>query len=187
MLHWFFCLWIKIVYFNLERERGRERNIDTREKHQLGAHCTCLNWGLNPWPRYVSWPGIKPTAFQLWDDTPTNWAARPGQAISFYKNISGSNIVPLFLKSFYLFIFREKRMEGERARNINVWLSLVRPQLGTCPTSQACALTGNWTSDPLVRRPELNLLSHNSQGWYSTFNTQMNIYSLRNLHSIQPI
>ena len=40
-------------------------------------------------------------------------------------------------------------MEKERERNINVWLPLVYPLLGTWPATQACALTGNWTHDPL--------------------------------------
>ena len=51
-------------------------------------------------------------------------------------------------------------MEG----NIKVWLPLVRPPLGTWPATQACALTGNQTSDLLVHRPELNPQSHTSQG-----------------------
>ena len=40
----------------------------------------------------------------------------------------------------------------------------MRPLLGTWPTTQACALTGNQTSDYLVHRPVLNPLSHTSQG-----------------------
>ena len=38
----------------------------------------------------------------------------------------------------------------------------------TWPATQACALTGNQTGDPLVRRPALSPLSHTSQGnnWY---------------------
>ena len=32
------------------------------------------------------------------------------------------------------------------------------------PATQACALTGNQTGDPLVHRPGLNLLSYTSQG-----------------------
>ena len=40
----------------------------------------------------------------------------------------------------------------------------MRPLLGTWPTTQACALTGNWTSDPLVRRPTLNPVNYTSQG-----------------------
>ena len=35
------------------------------------------------------------------------------------------------------------------------WLPLTHPQLGTWPTTQACALTGNPTGDLLVHRPAL--------------------------------
>ena len=45
-----------------------------------------------------------------------------------------------------------------------MWLSLERPLLGTWTATQACALTGNWTSDPLVHSLVLNSLSHTSQG-----------------------
>ena len=55
-------------------------------------------------------------------------------------------------------------MEKERERNINVCLPLTCPQLGTQPATQACALTGNGTSDPLVPRLALSPLSHTSQG-----------------------
>ena len=64
-----------------------------------------------------------------------------------------------------LFIFRRQGRDKERERNINVWLPLACPLLGTWPAIQACALTGNQTSDPLVFcRPALNPLSHTSQG-----------------------
>ena len=63
---------------------------------------------------------------------------------------------------------REKKREKERERNIDVWeihWSVAScKQLGTWPISQACALTGNQTSDPSVLRPALNPLSHTSQG-----------------------
>ena len=66
------------------------------------------------------------------------------------------------LKDFiYLFLERGERREKERERNINVWLPLMRPLLGTWPATQASTLTGNWTSDPLVCRLAL---SHTSQG-----------------------
>ena len=45
-----------------------------------------------------------------------------------------------------------------------MWLPLTCPLLGTWPATQACALTGNQTSDSLVHRPVLNPLSHTSQG-----------------------
>ena len=77
-----------------------------------------------------------------------------------------------FLKRFYLFIFREgEGKEKERERNINVWLLLAQPLLGTWPATQACALTGNQTGDPLVRRLVLNPLSHTHQDYLLYFNS----------------
>ena len=69
----------------------------------------------------------------------------------------------LFLR-FYLSIFGERGREGERERNISVWLSPTCPLLGTWPATQACAPTGNQTGNPLVCRPTLNPLSYTSQG-----------------------
>ena len=63
----------------------------------------------------------------------------------------------------YLFLDRGEGREKEREGNINVWLPLMCRLLGTWPASQACALTGNRTGDPLVHRLALNLLSHTSQ------------------------
>ena len=64
---------------------------------------------------------------------------------------------------FSFFLFREgKEREKEKERNISVWLPLARPLLGTWPTTQACALTGNQTGDLWVHRLVLNPLSH---GW----------------------
>ena len=45
-----------------------------------------------------------------------------------------------------------------------MWLPLVCSLLGTWPTTQAFALTGNQICNPLVRRPVLSPLSHTSQG-----------------------
>ena len=62
-----------------------------------------------------------------------------------------TELVKIFLSfflRFYLFSFGE----GKGGRNINVWLPLVSPPLGTWPAAQACALTGNRTRDPLVHR-----------------------------------
>ena len=50
----------------------------------------------------------------------------------------------LIKKDFiYLFLERGKGREKERERNINVWLPLMRPLLGTWPATQAWVLTGN--------------------------------------------
>ena len=81
---------------------------------------------------------------------------------SCYISIKNINV---FLKDFiYLFLDRGEGREKKRERNINMWLPLMHPPLGTQPTSQACALTGNQTSDPLVHRPALSTLSLTSQG-----------------------
>ena len=46
-----------------------------------------------------------------------------------------------------VFLFLESGEGWER--NVNVWLSLQHPPPGTWPATQACAPTGNQTSDPL--------------------------------------
>ena len=56
-----------------------------------------------------------------------------------------------FKKDFiYLFLERGEGKETEGERNINVWLPLTRPPLGTWPETQACALTENRTGNTLV-------------------------------------
>ena len=69
-------------------------------------------------------------------------------------------------------------MGEEKERNISVWLPLTRPMLGTWPTTQACALTGNPTVDLLVHRPALNPLSHTSQGWFYVFYAMVLSYGI---------
>ena len=61
--------------------------------------------------------------------------------------------MPIYLFKFCLFLERGEGREKERERNINVWLLLKWPPLGTWPATQACALTGNWTGNPLVHSP----------------------------------
>ena len=73
----------------------------------------------------------------------------------------------LIFKIFYLYIFRERGREDGRETSMCGCL-FCAPLLGTWPTIQACALTGNWTTDPLVHRPALSPLSHTCQG-RSTF------------------
>ena len=74
------------------------------------------------------------------------------------------NIQLVFFLKDFIYLFLDKRREKGRERNINVWLPLTHPQVGTWPATQACAPTGNQTSDPLVHRLALNPLSHTIQG-----------------------
>ena len=83
------------------------------------------------------------------------------------SHILSSSVTFLFFKDFiYLYLERGEGSEKEWERNINVWLSLVLPLLGAWPATQACTLTGNWTSNPVVHRPALNPLKHTSQGFF---------------------
>ena len=67
-----------------------------------------------------------------------------------------------FLKK-YLSLERGEGREKEKERNINVWLPLACPKLGTWSAVQARALTGKRNSHTLVHGPVLSPLSHTSQ------------------------
>ena len=47
------------------------------------------------------------------------------------------------------------------------------PNQGTWPATQACALTGIQTGDPLGHRPAINPLSYTSQGQVHVLNTRL--------------
>ena len=91
---------------------------------------------------------------------------------SFYLVVTCSRVVLGVFKDFiYLFLERGEGKEKERERNISMWLPFTHLLPGPWPATQACALTRNRTSDPLVRRPALNPLSHTSQGCSRVFNS----------------
>ena len=72
-----------------------------------------------------------------------------------------------FFFEIFIYLFLEMgRGEREKLmceRNID-WLPLTHAPTGDWPATQACALTGNQTVNPLVLRPALNPPSHTSQG-----------------------
>ena len=78
-------------------------------------------------------------------------------------------VLSLFEYFIYLFLERGEGREKEREININLWLPLMCPQLGTWPITQACALIGNRTGDTLVHRSALNPLRHTIQGCFLYF------------------
>ena len=88
--------------------------------------------------------------------------------LTFVKVVGSVSRLIFFKISIYLFLQRRERWEKGRKtsmceKNIN-WLLLTCPQLGIWPTTQTCALTGNWTSDLWVCRLALSPLSHTRQG-----------------------
>ena len=77
--------------------------------------------------------------------------------------------VSFFFKILFIYFQRQGR-EGQREGEKHQCVFVSRcPQLGAWPTTQACGLTENQTSDTLVHRPALNPLSHTSQGSQSSF------------------
>ena len=95
-----------------------------------------------------------------------------GEMLSLLKNIGDTGVggntsrldFILFLKRFYLFIFREREREREREgeKHQCVVASCVTP---SGSATQARALTVNRTGDPLVHRPAINPLSPTSPSW----------------------
>ena len=61
----------------------------------------------------------------------------------------------------FIYLFLERREGREKERETSMCGC---PLLGTWPSTQAYALTGNQTGDPLVLRLALKPLSHTSQG-----------------------
>ena len=79
-------------------------------------------------------------------------------------------MILIVLKKDFIYLLLERGGGRERGRETSMCeryidqLPLTFPQLETWPATQACALTGNQTSDLSVCRPVLNPLSHTSQG-----------------------
>ena len=79
-----------------------------------------------------------------------------------------------FSFKIFIYLFSRDREGKERGRETSV--PLTRPLLGTWPTTQACALTGNWTSNRLVCRPVLNPLSHTGQDGHTIFDASCRMF-----------
>ena len=75
----------------------------------------------------------------------------------------------IYWRRFYLFIFREMGRERDREGEKHFCvrekqLPLTCPQPRTWPTTQACALTGNWTGDLSALRPALSTSEQHQPG-----------------------
>ena len=138
-LHCFiFKMWLEMTVI-----RGRGHSLCSVEGDEY-IHLTCMEYNLRC--KGLCWVLL--------------------EKIKLLTTKTAKNYLPWnFIKDFiYLFLDRREAREKERERNIHVWLTLMRPLLGTWLETQACALTGNRTSNPLVYRPALNPLSHTSWG-----------------------
>ena len=95
--------------------------------------------------------------------------------IMFFINViyTHVHIHKKFLKILFICGKREREgeREGEKCRVGDViQFPLLCSSLGTWPAPQACALTGNQTSDLSVCRLALNPWSHTSRGSKKIFN-----------------
>ena len=80
----------------------------------------------------------------------------PGKCkvVHFYTSLKTTDKNLVIFKDFYLFIYRERERGGEREGAIyQCVVASQHPILGAWPATQACAMTGNRTGDPLVLSP----------------------------------
>ena len=68
-----------------------------------------------------------------------------------------------FLKILFIYFYREGKDGRRRERKTSMCGCLSNDPYTRYLTRNPCALTGNWTGDPLVHRLVLNPLSHTSQ------------------------
>ena len=101
------------------------------------------------------------------DDTDKNSAYVKCNSDVIYFNKQWLLYVSFLKILFILFLDTEEGREKRRRETSMCGCLSHIPLLGTWPPTQACALTGNWTSDPLVYRPVVNPLSYTSQGYMS--------------------
>ena len=191
------------IYLFLERGDGREKE---EEKPQCtrDTSITCLShaprWGPGLQPRHVPRLGIKPGTFRFTGQHPIHWAT-PARAIVCFFNFSYSTkcvvvlicilIIAYRVEHLFLFLFAiwyhilfvffiiDGKGGRKRGKHQCVVASGVPPTGGLIwPATQACALTGKWTSSPLVRRLALNPLSYTCQVWYHILLASRSFFSI---------
>ena len=156
------------LIFFFERERQRERE----KPHQF---CCSTNWCTH-WLILLCALTADGTSNLAVLGQYSNQLRYPARAVMVFKlSISKNGVLrsPTLFFFKILFVYFLERREGRvkgRERNVNVWLPLKCPLLGTWPTTQACALTGNHTSNTLVYRPALYPLSHTARARSPTLN-----------------
>ena len=129
--------------------------------------CACSKIPIQPWEGKQHWKG------RDWNKRKNDnsdftallayasWCTVVGSSSTFYSFI----FIFILCFIFHLFIFRERGREGDWVGEKHRYVvTSCMPPTGNWPETQACALIGNRTGDPLVCRLALNPLSHTSQG-----------------------
>ena len=110
---------------------------------------SCLSGGMDSWSFFLC------LILRQYSPSLLSWPS-----LFHYKTCI--NLLMFFKDFIYLFLERGEGNRGrERERHQCLITSHTPP---TWPATQAHALSGNRTSDPLICRPALNPLSHTSQG-----------------------
>ena len=82
--------------------------------------------------------------------------------MTWFELLSSKILFPIAVEvKFFFFKILFTFREGEKYQDV---VASHVPPTGAWPITQACALTGNQTGDPLLRRLALNPLSHTNQG-----------------------
>ena len=121
----------------------------TGSSHNFGFGRALKSHPIYPLYRWLNWGAAKVTQLGVTVQGQNPGLCQPHHSAEF-----------IFLR-VYLFILRQRARMREKLQCV---VASHAPLMGTWPASQACALTGNRTSDLLVHRPVLNSLSHTSQG-----------------------
>ena len=113
------------------RERGREGEREWK-KHRLVAFCTRPDWGLNPQPMHVLWPGIEPWPFSVWNGAHPTEPHPPGPRV-ILKCIIANPVFKFFFKSSLkgMFIDLREREKHQRERKTSISCFHMCPHQGS--------------------------------------------------------
>ena len=129
------------------RGKGKERNINVWQIHpSVASHLSPLG----------TWPATQACVLT---GNRTNISVH-SLALDLLSHTSQG--------TFYLFIFRQRGKEGQRQRNMNVWLPLESP-IGDLAHNPHMCLDWELNHDHLVHRLALNLIRQSSQSYIQIF------------------
>ena len=185
---------------NGKNEIARELDFDGRQGRVLlcFARCCCADHPfipiLPPMSSMLSGKNCQPQLWAFWKACRTFLKLHPGEFyqltnLLFIWNLFGYfkicfnhykfSFFLFFKDCIYLLLERGREREREGEKHQCVVASWASPTGETRPATQACALTGNQTGNPLACRPALNPLRHTSQGYKFSF---VNVLPLSFVH-----